>query len=152
MSVGYFNYLGTCDLCLQKLPTLKDSNRLPDVFIVRESITNTNNSTNIRKNLKSFLGMPIGTRRSCLMKKPDEKNLVTLFLYARNAKFSHKSSTVSAFSQSVEFHSTYNQYTSNFIPCISAYIKLYSVYLANVSHYLKKTICKCATGSKIYNE
>jgi hypothetical protein len=30
---------------------------------------NTNNSMNIRKNLKSFLGMPIRTRRSCLMKK-----------------------------------------------------------------------------------
>jgi hypothetical protein len=31
---------------------------------------NTNNSTNIReKKSKSFPGMPIGTRRSCLMKK-----------------------------------------------------------------------------------
>jgi hypothetical protein len=30
---------------------------------------NKNNSTNIRKNSKSFLGMHIGTRRSCLKKK-----------------------------------------------------------------------------------
>jgi hypothetical protein len=63
------NSLGTCDLCLQKLPNLKDSNQLSGVFIARESITSTSNSTIIRKNLKSFLGMPIGTRRSCLMKK-----------------------------------------------------------------------------------
>jgi hypothetical protein len=47
----------------------KGSNRLPGVFIAGESITNTNNSTNIRKNSKSVLGMPIGTRRRCLMKK-----------------------------------------------------------------------------------
>ncbi len=59
----------------------KDSNRLPSVFIAGESITNTNNTTNIQKNSKSFLGMPIGTRRSCLMKKMDTKNLVTLFLW-----------------------------------------------------------------------
>jgi hypothetical protein len=31
---------------------------------------NANNSTNIRKKSKSFLGMPLRTRRSCLMKKP----------------------------------------------------------------------------------
>jgi hypothetical protein len=68
-SVGYFSSLGTCDLCLQKLPNLKDSNWLPGVFIAGESITNTNNSTNIRKNSKSFLDMPIGTRKKCLMKK-----------------------------------------------------------------------------------
>jgi hypothetical protein len=30
---------------------------------------NTNNSTNIRKILKWFLGMPSETQRSCLMKK-----------------------------------------------------------------------------------
>jgi hypothetical protein len=54
---------------LQKLPNLKDSNRLPGVFITGESITNMNNSTNILKNSKSVLGMPIGTRRRCLMKK-----------------------------------------------------------------------------------
>jgi hypothetical protein len=69
LSVGYFNSLGTCDLCFQKLPNLKDSNWLPGVFIAGESITNMNNSTNIKKNSKSVLGMPIGTRRRCLMKK-----------------------------------------------------------------------------------
>jgi hypothetical protein len=36
-----------CDLCLQKLPNLRDSNCLPDVFITRESITNTNKFANI---------------------------------------------------------------------------------------------------------
>jgi hypothetical protein len=68
-SVSYFNSLGKCDLSLQKLPNIKDSNRLPGVFIAGESITNTNNSTNIRKNLKSVLDMPNGTSRRCLMKK-----------------------------------------------------------------------------------
>jgi hypothetical protein len=35
--------------------------------------------TNIRKNSKSFLGMPIGTRRSCLMEKTgDEKSRDTV--------------------------------------------------------------------------
>jgi hypothetical protein len=72
-SVSYFNSLGTCDLCLQKLPKLKDSNHLPGVFIAGESITNTNNSTNIRKNSKWVLGMPIGTRRRCLMKKTGQE-------------------------------------------------------------------------------
>jgi hypothetical protein len=38
----------------------KDSNQLPAVFNTKESITKTNNSTNIRKNFKSFLDMPIG--------------------------------------------------------------------------------------------
>jgi hypothetical protein len=69
IDVGYFNSLGTCDLCLQKLPKRRDSNRLPGVFITGESITNTNNSTNILKKSKLFLGLPIGTRRSCLIKK-----------------------------------------------------------------------------------
>jgi hypothetical protein len=68
-------------ICLQKkLPNLRDSYGLPDIFIAMESITNTNNFTNISKNLKSFLGMPIGTKKSSLMKKPATKNLVTLFL------------------------------------------------------------------------
>jgi hypothetical protein len=59
----------TYGLCMLKLPNLKDSNRLPGVFIAEESITNTNNSSNTRKNSKSFLGMPIWTWRSCLTKK-----------------------------------------------------------------------------------
>ncbi len=41
----------------------------PGVFITGKSITNKNNSTNIQKNSKSFLGMPTETGRSCLMKK-----------------------------------------------------------------------------------
>ncbi len=61
-----------------------DSNRLPGVFITGESITNTNNSTNIIKNLKLFLGLPIGTRISCLMKKTGhEKSRDTVPLNAK---------------------------------------------------------------------
>ncbi len=41
LTVGYFNYLGTCDLCLQKLHNLRDSNRFPSVFTAGESIKNT---------------------------------------------------------------------------------------------------------------
>ncbi len=83
-SVHYFKSLGTCDLCLQKLPNLKDSNRLPGEFIAGESITNTNNSMNTQNNSKSFLGMPIGTRRSCLMKKTGhEKSHDTVLLSPR---------------------------------------------------------------------
>jgi hypothetical protein len=43
---------------------------LPSGEYTRESIANTNNSSNIReKNWKSFLDMPNGTRISCLLKK-----------------------------------------------------------------------------------
>ncbi len=47
---------------------------------------NANNSTDILKNSKSFLGLSIGTRRSCLMKKTGHKISrdtvpLTLFLY-----------------------------------------------------------------------
>jgi hypothetical protein len=45
----------------------------PQCIHRRESITNTNNSTNIRYNSKSFLDAPIGTRGSCLMKKAGEE-------------------------------------------------------------------------------
>ncbi len=59
---------------------LTNLGRLPGVFTTGESqlpgdeytgelITNSNNSLNIRKNLKSFLGVFNGTRRRCLMKK-----------------------------------------------------------------------------------
>jgi hypothetical protein len=90
---GYFNSIGTCNLCLKKLPYFRDSNRLPGVFITRGSITNMNNSPNIRKNSKSLLGMPIGTRRNCLMKKTgDEKYCdtvpLTMLTYASTWYFS----------------------------------------------------------------
>jgi hypothetical protein len=59
----------------------KECNRLPGVLIAGKSITNSNNSTNIRKNSKSFLDVPIGTRRSCLQKKTgDEKSRDTVRL------------------------------------------------------------------------
>ncbi len=34
----YCNYLGTCVLCLQKLPNLRDSNLLPGLFIPRSRL------------------------------------------------------------------------------------------------------------------
>ncbi len=43
--------------------------RLPGSEYTGESITNTNNSSNIRKKLKSFLSLSNWTRRRCLMKK-----------------------------------------------------------------------------------
>jgi hypothetical protein len=45
--LSYFNYLGTCDFCFQKLPKLRDSDWLRGVFIAGESITHKNNSMNI---------------------------------------------------------------------------------------------------------
>ncbi len=59
---------------------LTNLGRLPGVFTTGESrppgseytgesITNSNNSSNIRTNSKSFLGVSNGTRRRCLMKK-----------------------------------------------------------------------------------
>ncbi len=54
--------------------------RLPGGEYTGKSITNTNNSTNIRLDSKSSPGMYKGTRKSCLMKKPESKNLVTLSL------------------------------------------------------------------------
>jgi DNA-binding CsgD family transcriptional regulator len=46
---------------LPKSLNLRDSNRIPDVFITGQSITNTNNSTNMRRNSKSVLGVSNGT-------------------------------------------------------------------------------------------
>jgi hypothetical protein len=43
--------------------------RLPGSEYTGESITNLNNSSNIRTNSKSFLGVSNGTKRRCLMKK-----------------------------------------------------------------------------------
>ncbi len=54
-------------------------NQLPGGFITGESITNTNNSTNIRKNSKLFLCLPTGTRSSGMIKKiGDEKSRDTV--------------------------------------------------------------------------
>ncbi len=46
-----------------------DESRLPGSEYTGESITNSNNSSNIRKNSKSCLAVFNGTRRSCLMRK-----------------------------------------------------------------------------------
>jgi hypothetical protein len=51
-----------------------------------------NNSTNIRKNYKTFLVMSIGARRSCLRKKSGEDK-------ARDALFLTKSSSYGTRSQ-----------------------------------------------------
>jgi hypothetical protein len=56
-----------------------EESRLPGSEYIGESITNSNNSLNIQKNLKSFLGVSNGIRR-CLMKNSRVKNLVTLSL------------------------------------------------------------------------
>jgi hypothetical protein len=45
-----------CRLLMLKIAQLRDSNRLVDVFFARDSITNTNNSVNVLKNLKLFFG------------------------------------------------------------------------------------------------
>ncbi len=47
--------------------------RLPGSEYTGKSIKNSNNSSNIRKNSKSFLGVSNGTRRRCLMKKTGVK-------------------------------------------------------------------------------
>jgi hypothetical protein len=69
MTVDYVLHIPHYLICLKKRPNLKNSNRLPSDEYTRESITNTHNFTNIRENLKLFLGVSIGARRSYLMKK-----------------------------------------------------------------------------------
>jgi hypothetical protein len=54
------------------LSNLRDSNRIPGVFITGESITNTHNSSNILKYSKSFLGMPMGTKETFFDEKKGE--------------------------------------------------------------------------------
>ncbi len=51
-----------------------EESRLPGSEFTGESITNSNNSSNIRKNSKSCLAVFNGTRRSCLMKKTESKS------------------------------------------------------------------------------
>ncbi len=54
-----------------------------------ESITNSNNSLNIKKNLKSFLGVSGGTRRICMIKKTRVKksrDTVPLTMKQKNVK------------------------------------------------------------------
>ncbi len=60
----------------EKITLPKESNRLPSVFITGEAITSLNNSTNIGKTSKSFLGVPNGTREVVWLKNRRE-NLVT---------------------------------------------------------------------------
>jgi hypothetical protein len=64
----------------EKIASPKDLNWLPGVFVSGESITNSNNSTNIWKYLKSFLDVPIGTKSSSLKKKTSDEKFCTLFL------------------------------------------------------------------------
>ncbi len=53
---------------------------LPGEEYTSGSITNTKSSSNIQKNSKSFPGHFNGNRRSCLMKKSEAINLLTLSL------------------------------------------------------------------------
>jgi hypothetical protein len=57
-----------------------EESRLPSREYTGESITNLNNSSNIRKNSKSFLGVSKGIRGRCLITKRGSENLVTLSL------------------------------------------------------------------------
>jgi hypothetical protein len=47
-------------------------------IITEELIMNPNNSGILSKNLKSFMGLSLGNKRSCLVKIKNKKNLVTL--------------------------------------------------------------------------
>jgi hypothetical protein len=61
-----------------------------------ELIKNTNNSSNIQKNYKSFLGVSNETRRSCLMKKTESKNdIVPLTSYSSQCSVSLPSKILS---------------------------------------------------------
>ncbi len=51
-----------------------------DSPVYSSPLLRTNNSTNIRKKSTTFLSMTIGARISCLMKKPEAKNLVRVSL------------------------------------------------------------------------
>ncbi len=93
---------GNFDSLVMNTPSSNDSteenttgSRTPRWWIpyYGESITNSNNSSNIRKNSKSFLRMSNGTRRSCLMKKQREKIswncpfVLSKFLFFKMSKF-----------------------------------------------------------------
>ncbi len=52
----------------------------PNGEYTREKMANMNNFRDICQNSKSFLGMSNGTKRSCLMKKKEMKNLMILSL------------------------------------------------------------------------
>ncbi len=54
--------------------------RLPVSEYTGEASTNSNNSSNIRTNSESHLGVSNRIRRICLMKKTESTNLVTLSL------------------------------------------------------------------------
>jgi hypothetical protein len=63
----------------EKIASPKDYNRLPRVYITGESITNTNNFMNIRKNYKSFWTCLLGPGEVFLKKKTgDEKSRDTV--------------------------------------------------------------------------
>jgi hypothetical protein len=75
------NYLGACDLCLKNCLTQGILiNSLVYLSLGSQLCMNTNSSMNIQKNSKLLLDVPVGTRRSYLLKKTETKNLVTLSL------------------------------------------------------------------------
>jgi hypothetical protein len=69
MSIGYFNCLRTCDLCLKKIASPKDSNRLPGVLSPGSQLRIGITPRIFEKNSKSCLEVPIGNRRSIFKKK-----------------------------------------------------------------------------------
>jgi hypothetical protein len=111
-SLVYFALAGSLDTCLGRLPggeyteesqlpgdeytgesrlpgdEYTEESRLPGSEYTGESITNSNNSSNIRKNSKFCLAVFNGTRRSCLMKKTRvKKSRDTVPLKAEMVKY-----------------------------------------------------------------
>jgi hypothetical protein len=62
----------------EKMPHPRHSNRLSDVFIPGESITNTSNSTNIGKNSNCFWACLLGQEKFFDKKTGDEKSRATV--------------------------------------------------------------------------
>jgi hypothetical protein len=64
----------------EKIASPKDSNPLHSVFITGQSITSKNKVMNIQQKFKIVSNVPIGTGRISWKKKPETKNIMTLFL------------------------------------------------------------------------
>ncbi len=83
-TVGYFNYLGTFDASLQKLPNLRDSNRLPGVFFTGESVRIRITPQIFEKIWHRFWAWILGLGEVVWWKKLETKNLVTLFFFKKS--------------------------------------------------------------------
>ncbi len=61
---------------LEKINNLRYVNQVRGYEFIWDSITNTTDSTNIRQDKKTFLGVFFGTRRNRLMEKNSNEKLV----------------------------------------------------------------------------